>query len=274
MIEINLVPDVKQELLRAQSQRNLLISVSIIAAIAAGVVVVLVAGYVYGAQSWMMKNSNDTINKEFNKLSAVEDLDKILTIRNQLSAVSTLNKDKHMTSRVYDMLNVVVPKSPHNIRISSIAVTPPVIDKTQPEESQTPQGSLVAIEGQTTGSYASLEVFEKTIAAAVMEYESEGGSGELNCGNADEKKLCRYLVVGGGDRATSVQVAETSYGEDQNGAKTLYFKLSFTVVPEFFSSTVSNVSLKIGKDGNVTDSFTGVPRAIFEARTETEGGTQ
>lgn len=274
MIQINLVPDVKQELLRAQSQRNLLISVSIIAAIAAGVVVVLVAGYVYGAQSWMMKSANDTINTEFSNLSSVEDLDKILTIRNQLSAVSELNQNKQMTSRVYDMLSVIVPKSPHNIRVSSVVVTPPIVDETQPEEGQTPQGSLVTIEGQTTGSYASLEVFEKTIAAAVMEYESEGGASELDCGGNDDKKLCRYLVVGGGDRATSVQVAETSYGEDQNGAKTLYFKLSFTVIPEFFSSTIAKVGLKIGKDGNVTDSFIGVPKSIFEARTENEGEVQ
>jgi hypothetical protein len=61
-----------------------------------------------------------------------------------------------------------------------------------------------------------------------------------------------------------------SFGEDQSGAKTLFFKLSFTVVPEALSNQVSNVRIKIGQDGNVTDSYLGVPRAIFEGRPVTK----
>ena len=275
MIEINLVPDVKQELLRAQTQRNFIISVSILLSIGAGIVILLVAGYVYGAQALVMKTSNDTIDKEYAKLSSVEDLDKMLTIKNQLSVVSGLNKDKRITSRLYDMLNVVVPDTPHNVKISSMSVAPAGEDQQNGAdvEASAEGGALITIEGQTVGSYASLEVFEKMIAAAVIEYkgvEGAASTGDLNCG--DSAFQCRYLAVGGGDRSTAVKVSEMSFGEDQNGSKTLYFKLSFAIVPELLSNTITDVRIKIGKNGNVTDSYLGVPRAIFESRPE--GGNQ
>ena len=87
MIEINLIPDVKQELLRAQAQRNIVISASIVLAIAAGAVVVLVALYVFGGQKLLMDNANKKIDKEYATLSSVEDLDRLLTIQNQLKKV-------------------------------------------------------------------------------------------------------------------------------------------------------------------------------------------
>lgn len=271
MIQVNLVPDVKQELLRAQTQRNFIISIAILLSISAAVVILLVAGYVYGAQTLLMANSNKTIDTEYAKLTSVEDLDKMLTIQSQLSQVSVHNQDKRITSRMYDMLNVVVPDNPHNVKISSMAVAPSGENALSggTEEVSADSGALVTIEGQTVGSYASLEVFEKMIAAAVIEYkvaEGSTGQGDLNCG--DSAFQCKYLAVGGGDRSTAVKVSEMSFGEDQNGSKTLYFKLSFSVVPELLSNTISDVRVKIGKDGNVTDSYIGVPRAIFEERTD------
>lgn len=270
MIEINLIPDVKRELLRAQTQRNFVISVAIIAAVAAGAAAVLMAAYVYGAQALLMKSANDTIDREYSALSSVEDLDKMLTIQNQLTTVSSLNHDKRISSRLYDMLNVVVPGDSHNVRISSMAVELP-----EGEDEYTEAGAMVTLEGQTTGSYASLEVFEKMIAAAVIEYRMAEGAeptGEFGCGDATRQ--CRYLAVGGGDRATAVQVGEMSFGEDQNGRRTLFFKLSFTVVPELLSNSVNDLRLKIGQDGNVTDSYVGVPRAIFENRPVEEAGDE
>lgn len=43
MIEVNLIPDVKQEFIRAQRTRNTVISFSIMASIAAGVAIVIFA---------------------------------------------------------------------------------------------------------------------------------------------------------------------------------------------------------------------------------------
>jgi hypothetical protein len=193
----------------------------------------------------------------------------MLTIQNQLGTASLLNQKKNVTSRLYDMLNVVVPDAPHDVKISSVSVG--ASSDGGDEATSEAEGIPVTIEGQTVGSYASLEVFEKTIAAAVIEYKPDEGfesKGDLDCGSKDLE--CRYLIVGGGDRSIGVAVSEMSFGEDQSGAKTLFFKLSFTVVPEALSNQVSNVRIKIGQDGNVTDSYLGVPRAIFEGRPVTK----
>ena len=271
MIQINLIPDVKQELLRAQTQRNVVISAAVVLSIAAVVIVVLAAAYVFGAQKLMMDSANKDIDTKYNDLSKVEDLDKLLTIQNQLQKVSSLNANKNAGSRLYGMLNVIVPSDPHNVKISSLIVEPA---GTANEDGSTEEGSdsstggaTITIEGQTTGSYASLEVFEKTIAAAVIEYDLPDGAdktGTLKCGNSD--KQCRWLAVGDGDRSQAINVSEMSFGEDQDGQKTLRFKLSFTAVPELLSNTTSNVTLNRGVNGNVTDSYLNAPRAIFGDR--------
>ena len=269
MIEINLLPDVKQELIRAQIQRNLIISVSILSAIIAGVLVVIVASYVYGAQALIMRNANSNIDSEYAKLTSVEDLDKMLTIQNQLNTVSSLDQKKYVTSRLYDMLNVVVPDSPNDVTISSMAVQMPMAaeDGSSDPEMLAGEGAVVTIEGQTSDGYAGLEAFEKMIASAVIEFvPKEGASlaGEFSCGN--QASQCKWLTLGGGDRASAVQVKEMSFEEDQTGKRMLFFQLSFTIVPELLSNSVEEVGIKIGKDGNVTDSSLGIPRAIFEDR--------
>ncbi len=277
MIEINLVPDVKQELLRAQKQRNIVISVAIILAIAAGAIVIIAAAYVYGAQKLMMDTANKTIDEQYATLNKVEDLDKMLTIQNQLKQISKLNASKNAGSRLYGMLNVIIPAEPHEVTVSSMLVEPAGTTETGTEETaegtSSGEGARITIEGQTVGSYASLEVFEKMIAAAVIEYKVTDGTdkaGDLNCGNP--LKQCRRLAVGDGDRSQAIHIAEMSFGEDQEGNRILRFKLSFTVVPELLSNTVSDVTIKIGANGNVTDSYLNAPRAIFKDRARDEGG--
>ena len=270
MIEINLIPDVKQELLRAQAQRNIVISASIILAIAAGVIVVLVASYVFGAQALFMDNANKTIDKEYGTLKDVEDLDRLLTVQNQLKKVSELNANKNAASRLYGMLNVIVPPDPHAVTISALMVEPTAADEGSDPSAQSSQGAKITLEGQTTGSYASLEVFEKTIASAVVEYNLPSDAektGEFECGNGSEKQ-CRWLAVGGGDRSQAIQISEMSFGEDQDRNKTLRFIISFTVVPELLSNVATDVSIKIGVNGNVTDSYLNAPRAIFRDRVD------
>lgn len=269
MIEINLVPDVKQELLRAQKQRNIVISVAIILAIGAGAIVIVAAAYVFGAQKLMMDSANKTIDEQYNQLTQVEDLDKMLTIQNQLKQITVLNANKNAGSRLYGMLNVIIPSAPHEVTVSSVLVEPSGTTATGTQEggASAGEGTTITIEGQTVGSYASLEVFEKTIAAAVIEYKAEEGAantGDLNCGNP--LKQCRRLAVGGGDRSQAIRVSEMSFGEDQDGNKTLRFKLSFTAVPELLSNKVSDIAMKIGVNGNVTDSYINAPRAIFKDR--------
>jgi len=112
MIEINLIPDVKRELLRAQRARTTVISAAIVISIVAGAVVAALALYVYGVQTVRGALLDNQIKDGAAKLSKVEDLSKILTIQNQLSRISELNSQKNIDSRLFDVLAAVIPPRP------------------------------------------------------------------------------------------------------------------------------------------------------------------
>ncbi|OJU88044.1 hypothetical protein BGO17_03660 [Candidatus Saccharibacteria bacterium 49-20] len=234
MIEINLIPDVKQELLRAQRMRATVISSSILVSIiAAGLVVALVA-YVFGAQNVRSAILDGQIKEGSEKLAKVEDLSKILTIQNQLNKVSELNSAKNVDSRVFDILSAVVPPAPNDARMSQITI--------DAEE------KTVRLEGQTRG-YDSMELFKKTLDSATLTYT--------------EPETEEQTTV---DLASDISVTDTSYGRDADNNLVLRFVLTFTYAEKAFSPNISGIAIKLSVDGNVTDSYLGIPRKIFEER--------
>lgn len=233
MIEINLIPDVKQELIKAQRIRATVISFSILIGIIAIGVVTLLAVYVFAFQTVRSVVADDAIKKGSQELASVEDLSKTLTIQNQLTKLSILNDSKKIDSRIFDVLAAVIPPAPNDVRISNLSV-----------DSAT---STVTMEGQAANSYAAVEVFRKTIDGAKVAFTNDDGTQEVNL-------------------ASNVSTGETSYGEDASGAKVLRFTLSFTYATELFAPSSKNVTIKISTQGNVTDSYLGVPKSIFVDR--------
>lgn len=232
MIEINLIPDVKRELLRAQATRAAVISGSILTSIIAGGLVVALLLYVFGVQTVRSNLASDEIKKQYATLSQVEDLSKILTIKNQLATMSDLNANKKIDSRIFNVLSAVVPPEPNSVQLSQINV--------DAEE------SIITLDGQTR-AFDSMEVFKKTLDSAIVVYTKDGAE--------EEVKLAEALNSG-----------EISYGENSDGQKVLLFSISFEYPEELFSPDVTNVSVKLSVNGNVTDSYLGVPRSIFTER--------
>ena len=231
MIEINLIPDVKQELIKAQRIRSLVVTIAIFSGIISLGVVGLLAGYVFGVQTVRSAISDDAITKEAATLSNIEDLSKVLTIQNQLSQISTLNDQKKIDSRVFDMLAAVIPPAPNTVQVSNLLI--------DADEGQ------ITIEGQTP-SYDTLEVFKKTVDGAVVRYN------DVDTEEPIDVKL-----------AESISTSDVSFGENAQGAKVLRFTLSFIYPEELFSPTVSGVVIKLTNQGNVTDSYLGIPKSIF-----------
>ena len=232
MIEINLIPDVKQELIKAERVRSVVISTSIFAGIIALAVVGLLAAYVFGVQTVRSALDDDAIKKGGAQLASVEDLSKVLTIQNQLSKISELNSQKKIDSRVFDVLSAVIPPPPNDIQVSSL-----LIDAAN---------SRISLEGQTP-TYDTLEVFKKTIDGAVITYKID-----------DEEQQTRL--------ATQISTSDVSFGEDSTGAKVLRFTLSFVYPEELFSPSIPGVVVKLTNQGNVTDSYLGLPKSIFVQR--------
>lgn len=109
MIQFNLLPDIKQQYIKAQQTRRLIISVSIIVSAAALAVLVLMFSYVHVVQKKQLSNADDDIKKSTKALKAIPEIDKILTVQNQLNSLTTLHDQKPAVSRLYDYLEQVTP---------------------------------------------------------------------------------------------------------------------------------------------------------------------
>lgn len=252
MIEINLIPDVKQELLKAQRARAIVISSSIIASIVAVGVVVLLLVYMFGVQGIRGAVLDGQIKDKGEQLAKVDDLQKILTIQNQLKTITSLNDQKNMNSRIFDMVSAITPQNVGAVTFSQIAVTPGTGDPaTAPTDTAAPMGGKVNLDGQTVG-YDAMEVFKKTIENTVFQFTADGETKTLPL-------------------ATNISTSDISYGEDSDGNKVLRFTLSFDYPAELLSPKSSQPVFKLSINGNVTDSYLGIPRFAERAK-NTEGG--
>ena len=240
MIEINLVPDVKQELIHAERVRSVVISLTILVGLVAVGIVVLLSLWVFGVQTARGVLSDNKIKTESTKLASVEDLASTLTIQNQLGALPALHESKHIDSRIFDVLNTINPPQPNTVTISKLA-----IDSTE---------KTISIEAQATGGYTALEVFKKTIAATSFQFSEDG----------KQKTVPLTDSISDGDR---------SYGEDSDGKKVLRFALVFSYPEELFKPYLDNAKV-VGPDRtNVTDSNLGIPTSLFSPKaSDTEEG--
>lgn len=231
MIEINLIPDVKLELLRTQRQRRNVISIAILVAMAAGAVVVLLAMYVFVVQAVAIGLADNAIKSESEKLQKVQDLSKTLTIQNQMEAIASLHSEKYISSRVFDIISTVVPTGDNSVSISRFQ-----LDAAE---------NTISIEGQASNGYAALEAFKKTIAKTTFEYVQDG------------------VRQTGLHIASDITDGDQRYGESSDGKRVLRFSLSFTYPTELFAPTSEQGRIVAPNKQNATDSAVGVPKSLF-----------
>lgn len=234
MIEVNLIPDVKQELIKAERTRFKVIAGSITIGIISLAALTLLAIYVFGVQTVRGSLADTAIKDGSTKLESVADLSKTLTIQNQLTVLDSLNDSKKVDSRIFDVLGAIIPPEPNKIQISNLSIDS--------------SADTITIDGQAANSYVALEVFKKTIEGATLRYVDADGAAQSV------------------PMASNVSIRDTSYGEDNTGTKLLRFTISFTYASELFSPLAKNISIVISIDGNVTDSYLGMPTSIFADR--------
>lgn len=240
MIEINLIPDVKQELIHAQKMRNVAITTSIlVGAAAAGVVVIL--ALLLGAQALHESISRGQVKDQFNKLQSIDNIDNVLTIQNQLSKISSINDSKTRDSRLFDVLTAISPAAPNDIKIATVKVDP--------------ETNTLSVEGSAANGFAATETFRKTILNTKLESTADGQTTSVPL--TDE-----------------VSVGETSYGEGADGSKVLRFSLSFVYPDGLFNNSLKTLRIITPTSAiDVTDSRTRVPESLFSQQAkDIEGG--
>ena len=236
MIEINLLPDVKRELLKTRAMRNRVISISFLvggASIAAVVVLALILGSQIAAeavQSGVIKDRND-------KLMAVEDLNKVVTIQHQLTKINEQHSGKKINSRIFDVVTAVNPVAPNNVSFSDIKVNP--------------GSKTITLEGSAVNGYSALETLKKTILNTKVQTTDGDKSSEVS--------LTKEIKDG-----------DTSFGENSEGKKVLQFSFSFEYAEELLAPANNGTVSVLTPTGkvDVTDSRQGIPDSLFKSNSK------
>jgi Tfp pilus assembly protein PilN len=124
-VQFNLLPDVKLNYVKAQRTRNLIISVSTISASVAIAIFLLSFFLVKVVQKAQMGDLDKNIQNATKSVKDLPDIDKVLTIQNQLTSLVGLHQQKHISSRIFTYLPEVTPSSVNvgNVTIDFVAST-------------------------------------------------------------------------------------------------------------------------------------------------------
>ena len=236
MIEINLLPNVKRELLKTRAMRNRVISISFLVG-GASIVAVVVLALVLGSQIAGEAVQNGVIKDRNDKLMAVEDLNKVVTIQHQLTKINEQHSGKKLNSRIFDVVTAVNPVAPNNVSFSDIKVNP--------------GSKTITLEGSAVNGYSALETLKKTILNTKVQTTDGDKSSEVS--------LTKEIKDG-----------DTSFGENSEGKKVLQFSFSFEYAEELLAPANNGTVSVLTPTGkvDVTDSRQGIPDSLFKSNSK------
>ena len=109
MTQFNLLPDVKMQYIRAKNLKRTVMVVSSLVAAGALAIFILLFLTVDVYQKLRLDGINKKIATNTSTLKSTPDLNKVLTIQNQLNSLPTLNAGKPVVSRLFNYLSQVTP---------------------------------------------------------------------------------------------------------------------------------------------------------------------
>lgn len=253
MAQINLLPDVKKDLLKAQRQRNFVMSICLFVSIGAGAIVLILAGILGGQaiQKGILNGSIDENAKKISQKQSDAQLDEYLTLKNQLSQITQLKDSQLVYSRLFDYMRELNPAAPNSVSLSSVKLTGPG-SALASETTSNKETVSVELQGVTT-DYPGLAVFETTLSLAKLSFAAGQG--------ADVKTESLF---------SSVTTKSSSLSKSN--------ELSFTIVVEFnkaaFDPNSVNIKLDIPNE-TTSDADRNTPKDVFDNNASTnQGGAQ
>lgn len=109
MVQFNLLPDVKLEYVKTERTKRLLTVVSFFASVGGIALLILSIVSVDVVQKKSLNDLNNDISRYSSQLKSVSGLDKILTVQNQLSTLTSLHDKKPVTSRLFAYISQLTP---------------------------------------------------------------------------------------------------------------------------------------------------------------------
>lgn len=259
MIEINLIPEVKQEVLNARQARDRVATWSIIISGGFIALVVVLAMVVMIVQNLIIGSQKSQIEADFKKYKNYPGAASLLTIQNQLNALKDMHAKKYITSRMFTLLTQVIPTNNLNIKTSKIDVDP--------------HGKKIILDAYSEAGYVELERLIKTMSDAKVAFidiakiqeirkkESEGASAEEVIKAWDDLiKNAQYVDL---LKERASLLSDATFAENSEGKKVLTFKVGLAMNEEFFLGNDKNLVVQGISYQDVTDSYLSVPQSIF-----------
>lgn len=259
LVEINLVPEVKYELLVARSNRDRVLSWSIIISASALAVVLILLIVVFLAQAIVIGNQKQQIKDNFAKYSKYEGVNELLTIQNQLSNLKTIHDQKPITSRIFDVLSSTIVRNQLNVKLNKVELNP--------------HDNKVVIEAYSEVGYQELERLQKTIQDTRVAYIDQQDYNQVKDQEKQEaapeaelnKSIEQKAQAAGFVNLTGVvsPLIDPSLGNNSEGKKVLSFKIGFTIHQDFFKNTDKIVFIEGTSYKDVTDSNLSISSGLF-----------
>lgn len=112
-LEFNLLPDVKMAYVKAARTRNLVLMISaLVSAVALALLIVVFLG-VDVVQKKQLTDAKKSIASYTSELKAIPNVNKIVTVQNQLQSLVSLHQSKHLSSRLFTYLPALTPTKAH-----------------------------------------------------------------------------------------------------------------------------------------------------------------
>ena len=109
MIQFNLLPDVKLEYIKARRTKHAVIVIAGAVGAASLAIFVLLFMTVNVLQKQHLNNLNEDIARDSKQLQSIENLDRILTVQNQLRSLTGLHDAKPVASRLKEYITQITP---------------------------------------------------------------------------------------------------------------------------------------------------------------------
>jgi Tfp pilus assembly protein PilN len=109
MVQFNLLPDVKLEYVKTQRTKRFLTLVSFTVSAASIALLVIAFVTVDVVQKKALNDANSDISRYGTQLKSVPNLNKMLTVQNQLGTLTQLHEQKPVTSRLFTYIAQVSP---------------------------------------------------------------------------------------------------------------------------------------------------------------------
>ncbi|MDB5170245.1 MAG: hypothetical protein JWN82_641 [Candidatus Saccharibacteria bacterium] len=109
MIQFNLLPDVKLQYMRAERTKRLVVSIASTVTVVSLIILVVLCLVVFVFQKKYMNDLSSDITTYSKDLQATPDLNKILTVQNQLNSLTDLHKQKPDPTRLFPYIKQITP---------------------------------------------------------------------------------------------------------------------------------------------------------------------